>query len=42
MSLQTLGLDDIMATVMSMGFDFKDCQDALTNGKLTAQAAIEW
>ena len=37
-----MDLDDIVATMMSMGFEFQDCQDAIQNGKLTVQAGIEW
>ncbi|XP_059154215.1 uncharacterized protein LOC131939747 [Physella acuta] len=40
--IQNVGLDDLMASLMSMGFEFNDCQDAITNGKLTVQAAIDW
>ena len=40
--LQAMDLDDIVATMMSMGFEFQDCQDAIQNGKLTVQAGIEW
>jgi len=40
--LQSIGLDDIIATMLSMGFEFQDCQEAVTNGKLTVQAAIDW
>ncbi|GFN75381.1 ubx domain-containing protein 1 [Plakobranchus ocellatus] len=42
MESESLQLDDIMATLMSMGFEFNDCQEAMTNGKLTVQAAIDW
>lgn len=42
MAADGLQLDDIMATLMSMGFEFNDCQEAVTNGKLTVQAAIDW
>ncbi|RUS73795.1 hypothetical protein EGW08_018434 [Elysia chlorotica] len=42
MASDSLQLDDIMATLMSMGFEWNDCQEAVTNGKLTVQAAIDW
>ncbi|CAL1546933.1 unnamed protein product [Lymnaea stagnalis] len=42
MASESVGLDDIMATLMSMGFEFSDCHEAITNGKLTVQAAIDW
>uniref|UniRef100_A0A0B7A8P8 UBX domain-containing protein n=1 Tax=Arion vulgaris TaxID=1028688 RepID=A0A0B7A8P8_9EUPU len=31
-----------MSTLMSMGFEFNDCHEAIINGKLTVQAAIDW
>ncbi|XP_012944533.1 uncharacterized protein LOC101862702 [Aplysia californica] len=42
MASESIGLDDIIATMLSMGFEFQDCQEAVTNGKLTVQAAIDW
>ena len=29
-------------SLMSMGFDITDCQDAITFGKNTVEAAVEW
>lgn len=42
MWIQSIGLDDIVTTLVSMGFEFDDCQEAIINGKLTVQAAIDW
>ena len=35
-------IDDVIASLMSMGFEYTDCQDAITFGKNTVQAAVEW
>ena len=38
--LQTM--DDMIVSLMSMGFDITDCQDAITFGKNTVESAVEW
>ncbi|KAH9500798.1 hypothetical protein Btru_073032, partial [Bulinus truncatus] len=42
MASETGSLDDIVVTLMSMGFELNDCQEAITNGKLTVQSAVDW
>ncbi|KAK0043256.1 hypothetical protein Bpfe_027350 [Biomphalaria pfeifferi] len=42
MASEAGSLDDIVVTLMSMGFEINDCQEAITNGKLTVQSAIDW
>lgn len=38
--LQTI--DDVLVCLVSMGFDLKDCQDAIHFGKITVEDAVEW
>ncbi|KAL4222612.1 hypothetical protein ACF0H5_018653 [Mactra antiquata] len=35
-------VDDTIVCLMSMGFDIKDCQDAINIGKNTIESAVEW
>ena len=35
-------MDDMIVSLMSMGFDITDCQDAITFGKNTVESAVEW
>lgn len=35
-------VDDTIVLLMSMGFDIKDCQDAINFGKNTVESAVEW
>jgi hypothetical protein len=35
-------VDDMIAALMSMGFELKDAQDALQFGKVSTQEAVEW
>ena len=35
-------VDELIAHLLSMGFDFDDCQKAIGAGMLSADSAIEW
>ena len=35
-------LDDMIAALMSMGFELQDAQDAVQYGKISTQEAVEW
>ncbi|XP_064614450.1 uncharacterized protein LOC135478110 [Liolophura sinensis] len=35
-------IDDLIVCLMSMGFELGDCQDAVSAGKLSVEAALEW
>ncbi|XP_070178319.1 uncharacterized protein [Littorina saxatilis] len=35
-------VDDMIAAVMSMGFELQDAQDAMQCGKISTQEAVEW
>lgn len=35
-------LDSLMSALVQIGFEFKDCQLAIQNGKLTADEIIDW
>ncbi|KAK6166525.1 hypothetical protein SNE40_023190 [Patella caerulea] len=40
MASQTV--DNVIATVMTMGFDLGDCQEAVQYGKITVEEIVEW
>jgi uncharacterized UBP type Zn finger protein len=35
-------VDTLVATLMSFGFDFDGCQQAVAEGNSTVEAAVEW
>ncbi|WAQ94497.1 hypothetical protein MAR_006968 [Mya arenaria] len=42
MSSVTQSQDETIVGLMAMGFDLKDCQDAINFGKTSVEAAVEW
>ncbi|XP_025094695.1 uncharacterized protein LOC112564233 isoform X2 [Pomacea canaliculata] len=40
--MATQTIDDVLVCLVSMGFDLKDCQDAIHFGKITVEDAVEW
>ncbi|XP_041365412.1 uncharacterized protein LOC121380593 [Gigantopelta aegis] len=35
-------VDDLIVALMSMGFELDDCHDAIQQGKVTVETAVEW
>mgnify|MGYP000420052937 CR=1 FL=1 len=35
-------VDDVLVCLMSMGFSFEDGQEAVQNGYLSVERAVEW
>ncbi|XP_052096054.1 uncharacterized protein LOC127731162 isoform X2 [Mytilus californianus] len=42
MASQSQSVDDVLVHLMSMGFDYQDCQDAFQMGRITVESAAEW
>ncbi|XP_070211660.1 uncharacterized protein [Littorina saxatilis] len=40
--MESQTVDDMIAAVMSMGFELKDAKDAMQYGKISTQEAVEW
>ncbi|XP_076813757.1 uncharacterized protein LOC143460212 isoform X1 [Clavelina lepadiformis] len=38
----TESIDDLLASLMSMGFNHEDCQEAIRMGKLSTDEAVDW
>lgn len=42
MDTSTQTVDELITALMQMGFELEDCQQAIENGKLSANDAVEW